>query len=79
VRHCSGPDPILAAIEKHRSATAAYGDAVSRNFSLEEELPQDRRKSDVTHCESKIVETDDPRWIASEKRWKRIAPPLLKE
>src|SRR5437762_823191 len=61
------PDPILAAIEKHRAAYAAHGDAVRRNFALEEELPKDRRQSDITVWETKIVETDDPRWIASQK------------
>jgi len=36
--------------------------------ALEVELPEERRQSGITVWETKIVETDDPRWIASEKR-----------
>lgn len=62
------PDPILAAIEKHRAIYAAHEDAVRRNFALEEELPEDRRQSRYGYGSGKeIVETDDPRWIASQK------------
>jgi hypothetical protein len=53
-------DPIFAAIEAHRRAIAAHGDAVSAESALEQSLPDDRRLTDA--WEDKIVETDDPRW-----------------
>jgi hypothetical protein len=61
------PDPILAAIEAHKAAYAAFENAVRRHGRLEEELPRDRRRSSVDVWQERIVETDDPRWIASER------------
>jgi hypothetical protein len=58
-----GPDPILTAIEAHRRAVAAYGEAVD----IEVSLPADRRRSRINVWEETIVETDDPRWLASER------------
>jgi hypothetical protein len=60
-------DPIFAAVEAHRRAVAAHGEAVDTEMALEESLPDDRRRSLITIWEEKIVETDDPRWIASER------------
>jgi len=63
-----GLDPIFAAIENHKAVRAAWIATVGRNFALEEELPSDRCRS---HCycdgEERILETDDPRWIESER------------
>jgi len=56
-------DPIFAAIEAHRRAIAAHGEAVGIEMALEVSLPDDRRLTDVR--EDKIVETDDPRWPAA--------------
>jgi hypothetical protein len=41
-------DPIFAAIEAHRSAIAAHGDAISAESALEQSLPDDRQRSDIT-------------------------------
>ena len=60
-------DPIYAAIEAHRRAIAAHGDAVSAESALEQSLPSDRRRSRITVWEETIVEGDDPRWPASER------------
>jgi hypothetical protein len=60
-------DPIFAAIGAHRSAIAAYGEAVDIEMALEVSLPRDRRRSRINAWEETIVETDDPRWIASER------------
>jgi hypothetical protein len=61
------PDPILAAIESHRAATAAVHSAIDVQTVLERELPRDKRKSSVNSWEEKIVATDDPRWIECER------------
>ncbi len=59
-------DPILAAIEAHRTARAALVAAVDWHSALERELPKDKRRSFVTVWDQTIVETDDPRWIDCE-------------
>jgi hypothetical protein len=59
------PDPILEAIEAHKGAYAAFVGAVDVNYTLEKDLPKDRRRSSITIWETIIVETDDPRWIAA--------------
>jgi hypothetical protein len=56
-------DPIFAAIEAHRRAIAAHGEAVGVEMALEVSLPDDRRLTDA--WEDEIVETDDPRWPAA--------------
>jgi hypothetical protein len=58
-------DPIFAAIEAHRKAVAAHSEAVGTEMALEISLPADRRRSRITVWEEKIVETDDPRWLAA--------------
>jgi hypothetical protein len=63
----AAPDPIFAAIEKHRSAALAFLAAADENCRLQEELPRDRQRSRVTCYETVIVEGDDLRWIASER------------
>jgi hypothetical protein len=59
------PDPILKAIEAHKATTATMLSWVDRYGKLENELPADRRRSDLSREE--IVETDDPRWIEAER------------
>jgi hypothetical protein len=58
-------DPMFAAIEAHRRAITAHGDAVSAESALEQSLPNDRRRSVITAWEETIVESDDPRWPAA--------------
>jgi hypothetical protein len=60
-------DPIFAAIEEHRTARAIWIANVHRNSDLEKGLPREKRRSSVGGWEEKIVETDDPRWIESER------------
>jgi len=60
-------DPIFAAIEAHRRAIATFEEAVDTEMALEVALPADRRRSCITRWEEKIVESDDPRWQASER------------
>ena len=61
------PDPILAAIEAHKAARAAFEAAVRRHSALERELPAEKRQSSVTVWEEDIVTTDDARWIDCER------------
>jgi hypothetical protein len=63
----NGADPILAAIEVHRTAAAAIKPVLDTQSALERELPRDKRRSSVDAWEEKIVETDDPRWIDAER------------
>src|SRR4030088_473833 len=60
------PDPIFAAIAAHRQAYTAIGADLRRHSALEEELPQEKRQTFIHAHEEKIIETDDPRWIAAE-------------
>jgi hypothetical protein len=60
-------DPIFAAIEVHRAATAAAYAAMRAHGVLEAEIPRDKRQSVITVWEETIVETDDPRWIDSQR------------
>jgi hypothetical protein len=60
------PDPVFAAIEKHRQACEALSIEILKTDELEE-LPKEMRKSNITAWEEEIVETDDPRWIAHQK------------
>ncbi|MCK1447247.1 hypothetical protein IVB34_40185 [Bradyrhizobium sp. 2] len=63
----SEPDPIFAAIERHRAAYAAY-DATLGEDELEAEIPFQLRQSSFHDAERGLpgwrVETDDPKWIA---------------
>jgi len=71
----AGSDPIYAAIEGHRAAYVAFSAELERQYALEEELPEERRKSSIDswETETKIVETDDPRWIDAEKAWRQAS------
>jgi hypothetical protein len=66
-------DPIFAAIEAHKAAFAASDAAWHHLSDLEEELPKDLRRSWIDVWETKIVETDDPRWIEAEKASNQLA------
>jgi hypothetical protein len=60
------PDPIFAAIEKHRNAEQSFSDAVSLNSRLQEVIPAGRREWNFRD-EATRPESDDPSWIASER------------
>jgi len=57
------PDPIIEVIEAHKAAHAKVVSWVDRYGKLENELPPERRRS----SNEEIVETDDPRWIETER------------
>lgn len=65
------PDPVFALIASHRRAYAAWSAAVDTESMLEEELSKDSRHTHLTAWNDAIVETDDPRWIASEKHYRK--------
>jgi hypothetical protein len=61
-------DPILAAIVSHRKAYDTWESEVHCNFRLQEELPIERQRTLIyADGEENVVESDDPRWIASER------------
>lgn len=62
-----GPDPILAATERHKVAQATWLACVDRQGDLEEQLPDGQCRSQITVWGEEIVETDDPRWIEGER------------
>ena len=56
---------VQAAIEAHKAAWSAYGVEVNVTDRLETALPKDMRQSSGNAWDGlKIVETDDPSWIA---------------
>lgn len=65
--HQIEPDPILAAIEAHRAVTVQLRAAIGTHSDLEQALPRDNRQSRIDAWDEKIVATDDPRWIDSER------------
>jgi hypothetical protein len=66
-------DPIFAAIEAHKAARTEWVGWVHLHGDLEEELPKDKRLSNIDVEEEKIVETDDPRWIEAEQQLMRTS------
>jgi hypothetical protein len=60
-------DPIFAAIENHKSACCTLKAVCSEQARLESILPHDKRQSRVDVWREEIVETDDPRWIETER------------
>jgi hypothetical protein len=60
-------DPIYDAIQAHKTAAANLDNSLERYYALEREIPREKRQSSVKFFEEKIVETDDPRWIAIER------------
>src|SRR5664279_968214 len=65
------PDSILATIEAHRAAKAAFGSVVHEASALEKSLPLTLRQSFIDPEETLIVETDDPRWIENTRAYHR--------
>jgi hypothetical protein len=66
-----GPDPILEAIEAHKAARATWLEWVYRHGDLEDELPKEKRQSNIDVWEELIIFADDPRWIEAERELKR--------
>jgi hypothetical protein len=64
---------LFAAIEHHKAARLAFESAVHRGSKLDEELPSEKTQSQITVFEKRIVETDDPRWIESEREINRTS------
>jgi len=56
-------DPIFAAIDAHRRAEAEFSAALGRLSDLENELPEERRRSEIKMGVLAIVLQDDPLWI----------------
>jgi len=61
-------DPIYGAIAAHISAWAALEAVLHEMYELEAGLPKDQRQSNIDAWEEKIIETDDPRWIANARK-----------
>jgi hypothetical protein len=60
-------DPIFAAIEAYTKACEAHEERVSENGRLCRKIPKKRRQSYIHAREEEFFESDDPRWIASER------------
>lgn len=60
-------DPIFAAIDAHKAVSAAMIAEIELHSALEHSLPREQRRSSVTAHGEEIVETDDLRWIESER------------
>ena len=61
-------DPIFDAIVTHKIAHQEHNHAVELHSILEQELAPEVCRTLITACSRDIVATDDPRWIAAEKR-----------
>ena len=66
--HAGDDIAVLAAIDTHRQASVEVVNAVHEHSNLDETLPDEKTRSSIDNWGEKIVETDDPRWIASERR-----------
>ena len=66
-----GPDPVFAAIERHRAAYKAHGDFLrdEDERDLWIRIPEERRRwhADIFNPEPPADCGDDPEWIAYEK------------
>jgi hypothetical protein len=69
----SGVDPILEAIEAHKAARATWLEWVYRHMDLEDELPEEKRRSNIDVWEEIIIVADDPRWIEAERESRRAS------
>ena len=56
-------DPIFAAIEAHRRAEVEFSGAVERLSDQENELPKERRRSEIKMDVLAIVLENNPLWI----------------
>jgi hypothetical protein len=66
-------DPILEAIEAHKAARATWLEWVCRHSDLEQELPKEKRQSNIDVWGTLIIFDDDPRWIEAERELKRTS------
>jgi hypothetical protein len=66
-------DPIFAAIEAHKAAKAVFYSAISDACTLENLLPPELRQSFIDPDQTKIFETDDPRWIKNTRDYHRLS------
>jgi hypothetical protein len=55
------PDPIFAAIERHKAAELEYAADLDEQEQLEQTLPDDKRRSTSRYD---LNPDDDPRWLA---------------
>jgi len=69
-------DPAIAAVDKARAAWASFNDLVSRQNRLSGSLPKTARKSSIYASEITVVDTDDPRWIASMHEYRQSSDAL---
>jgi hypothetical protein len=73
-------DPILAIIKQHHEAERTVHRRIDEREKLEDELPEESRQTDMTRfygwhryfngsslLGGRVVETDDPRWLAAER------------
>src|SRR4029079_15508911 len=59
----SQPDPIYAAIEAHKAATAHIRKILDEQNAMEESLPEERLQSIINAIEEEIAPGDPPEWI----------------
>lgn len=64
-------DPIFAALDQLKAAEIELTAACFENSDMEELLPPEVRRSEITAHKTNIVPTDDPRWIAAERRLRK--------
>jgi hypothetical protein len=58
-------DAILQLIADHKAAMAEADVAMKHYGDLEETIPEDRQRGDISASEAVEVATDDPRWTAA--------------
>jgi hypothetical protein len=63
----SSVDPIFASIEAHQRAEEEFSAALRRLSGLENELPKERRRSEINMGLLAIVSEDDPMWVEVQK------------
>jgi hypothetical protein len=61
-------DPIFALIEQHKRAYAAYSAILLEQNELETTIPLEKRKTSLDAWSDEVFETDDPRWVAYERK-----------
>jgi hypothetical protein len=74
------PDPIFDAIEARPQAWTDLEKAATAASKLQATFPKEQRQSNIVAGESKIVSTDDARWISAEcasRNIRSLCPNLL--
>ncbi|NEU94837.1 hypothetical protein [Bradyrhizobium uaiense] len=67
-------DPIFAAIEAHQRACVNLERHLSYQGDLESEIPREKRQSSYNVWDGlTIVASDDPRWMAAERRTQELS------